>query len=257
MLVEGDYLLTLAIEDDAGCPAVSLQKVVTIKPPWVALPPLCLNPVIPLKGHYERVFQFSSDLFFEQGDAELLPDVLGVLDEAIDIVLRDHPNRFMLIVGHTDNVPWLPGAKFRTNHQLSLARAEAMRVYIMNKGIPHQYLMMVGYGPSMPIGDNSSLEGRALNRRMELLVYRTRRDGVADMLAESNYFLKRNDHQSALVRLIMAAKLDPTDASLYRTMGDCYLKLGNEELAYRCLKHALELDPNDQELRRRLESWSH
>ncbi len=248
----GSYHLLLEVFDDAGCSVVSSPTLVAIRSPLIALPPLRLDPVVPLKHRYERVFQFSSDLFFEQGDDSLLPDVFAVLNEAIAIVKRDHPNRYLVIVGHSDNVPWVPGGKFRNNLDLSLAQAQAMQRYIIDKGIHPAYMFAVGYGPSMSIGNNSSLIGRALNRRIELLIYRTGRDGAEDMLKERDYFLKRDDYQSALVRLIMAARLDPKDATIFKSMGRCYLRLENRDMAEQCFKRGLELAPEDAELRKLL-----
>lgn len=80
-------------------------------------------------------------------------------------VLQENPKLELIIEGHTDNVG---GAQF--NLELSRKRAEAVKRWLVDKaGISEVRLTTVGYGLSRPIADNSTEEGRAKNRRVELV----------------------------------------------------------------------------------------
>ena len=80
-------------------------------------------------------------------------------------MLQENPKLDLIIEGHTDNVG---GAKF--NLELSRKRAEAVKRWLVDKaGISEVRLATVGYGLSRPIADNSTEEGRAKNRRVELV----------------------------------------------------------------------------------------
>jgi OOP family OmpA-OmpF porin len=80
----------------------------------------------------------------------------------VDVLNKD-PELKIEIQGHTDNT----GTR-RYNQTLSEKRARAVMEYITNKGIDEDRLSAVGYGPDRPIADNSTAEGRALNRRTQI-----------------------------------------------------------------------------------------
>jgi outer membrane protein OmpA-like peptidoglycan-associated protein len=93
-----------------------------------------------------------------------LPGSETVLSQ-IAKVLQENPKLELIIEGHTDNVG---GAQF--NLELSRKRAEAVKRWLVDKaGISEVRLTTVGYGLSRPIADNSTEEGRAKNRRVELV----------------------------------------------------------------------------------------
>lgn len=75
----------------------------------------------------------------------------------------------IIVVGHTDNVG-SPAA----NQRLSLQRAEAVKKYLVGKGIEANRIYTEGKGPTQPIADNRTPEGRAKNRRVEIEVVGTR-----------------------------------------------------------------------------------
>jgi len=80
-------------------------------------------------------------------------------------VLQENPKLELIIEGHTDNVG---GAQF--NLEVSRKRAEAVKRWLVDKaGISEVRLTTVGYGLSRPIADNSTEEGRAKSRRVELV----------------------------------------------------------------------------------------
>jgi OOP family OmpA-OmpF porin len=86
------------------------------------------------------------------------------LDEAVEI-LKKHPEIKIVIEGHTDSIGTIP-----YNQKLSERRAKAVYDYFISKGIDPSRMRTVGYGKLRPKADNSTAEGRAINRRVELKV---------------------------------------------------------------------------------------
>lgn len=80
-------------------------------------------------------------------------------------LLQEKTRNTILIEGHTDDV-----GSAESNIQLSVRRAEAVRMALMQGGIPKERLKISGYGRTRPIAPNDSAVGRALNRRVELIV---------------------------------------------------------------------------------------
>ncbi|MEN8719821.1 MAG: OmpA family protein, partial [Oceanococcaceae bacterium] len=80
-------------------------------------------------------------------------------------VLNRYPEMLVEVAGHTDSIG---GDAF--NQQLSQRRAEAVRQYLIGKGISAERLTAVGYGESEPKATNDNEEGRELNRRVELRI---------------------------------------------------------------------------------------
>lgn len=101
---------------------------------------------------------------FEPGNATLTPAGTQVLDELLPL-LRQLAGRRFEVVGHTDD----RGPRM-ANLQLSAARAEAVKAYLVNKGIAPADIQTAGAGPDQPVADNLNPEGRARNRRIEFRV---------------------------------------------------------------------------------------
>lgn len=99
---------------------------------------------------------------FETGKAVLLPASTAVLDRVAES-LANNPGVNVEVGGHTDNT----GSR-ATNTRLSAARANAVRDYLIGKGIDGARLTAKGYGPDQPVQDNTTAAGRAANRRVEL-----------------------------------------------------------------------------------------
>lgn len=102
------------------------------------------------------------NLNFETNSAEILPDSYQVLDKLVTFLLGEADSKFE-IAGHTDS----DGSE-QSNKELSLARAEAVKMYLIQKGVAEGQLIAKGYGELMPISDNETEEGKAKNRRTEL-----------------------------------------------------------------------------------------
>jgi outer membrane protein OmpA-like peptidoglycan-associated protein len=99
---------------------------------------------------------------FMSGRDELSPSSLVVLDEVAKQLVAV-PELRIEIAGHTD----AKGTRIR-NIRLSLARAEAVRAYLVMQGVPAERLTARGYGPDKPVASNAGPNGRAMNRRVEL-----------------------------------------------------------------------------------------
>jgi outer membrane protein OmpA-like peptidoglycan-associated protein len=95
---------------------------------------------------------------------DLKPESQVELEKVIQL-LHDNPTVKIQISGHTDNV-----GKPAANLALSNTRAKAVINYLIVNGINSQRLSFKGYGETQPIADNKTTEGRAKNRRTELIV---------------------------------------------------------------------------------------
>lgn len=109
----------------------------------------------------------SETIQFETGKATLDPSSTGLLDDVAAILKANPAITQMTIEGHTDSVG---DAEF--NKQLSQGRADAVKEYLVGKGIDAGRMTAVGYGAEKPIASNDTEEGRATNRRVEFKVTR-------------------------------------------------------------------------------------
>lgn len=109
------------------------------------------------------------DVLFETDAAELKPGASMAMNRLADF-LRDHPDRRLLIEGHTDG----RGSE-EYNERLSLQRAYAVTESLVERGIATNRLQPVGLGESYPVASNETTAGRQQNRRVEIVV--SERDG--------------------------------------------------------------------------------
>jgi OOP family OmpA-OmpF porin len=101
---------------------------------------------------------------FESGKATLTDSGRTILDQ-MSVALLKVKDKKVELIGHTDNA----GAR-ASNLSLSQARAEAVKAYVVQKGIRPESVAVSGEGPDRPVADNRTLEGRARNRRIEFKV---------------------------------------------------------------------------------------
>ena len=110
-------------------------------------------------------------VLFDSGKAEVKENGLVVLQKVIDI-LKSVKDKTIRIEGHTDNVP-IVGAltrKYPTNWELSAARAINVARYLQQQGLDPALLAAVAYGEFKPVAPNDTDEGRAKNRRIEIVL---------------------------------------------------------------------------------------
>jgi chemotaxis protein MotB len=110
-----------------------------------------------------------NDVFFDSGKAEVRIGN-GTLAEDISELLVTKPPRNVIISGHTDNVP-IHNSQFDSNWHLSVMRAvNFMKVLLENENLDPRRFSAKGFGEYQPVEKNDSKEGRAKNRRVELLI---------------------------------------------------------------------------------------
>jgi chemotaxis protein MotB len=109
----------------------------------------------------------ADNLLFDSGSADMRPGSQDVLLQ-VAAALRGLPNE-MRIEGHTDNVP-VNSVDFTTNWELSGARAARVLRFLKEQGGLTNELFLAGYADEQPIGDNTTPEGRALNRRADIVI---------------------------------------------------------------------------------------
>lgn len=106
-----------------------------------------------------------SNVSFDTGKYALKPALLPVLD-SVARALVQHPELRAKSIGYTDST----GSQ-ATNQTLSINRAQAVSSYLTQQGVPAGKVTAEGRGPSNPVADNGTAEGRAMNRRVELYLY--------------------------------------------------------------------------------------
>ena len=109
----------------------------------------------------------SETIRFETGKATIDPGSTYILDEVADILKTNPGISKMTIEGHTDSV-----GDAALNKQLSQDRADAVKTYIVGKGIDTGRMDAKGFGAEQPIASNDTEEGRATNRRVAFKVVR-------------------------------------------------------------------------------------
>ena len=124
-----------------------------------------LQPIDTLTGASAGKPVVLRNVFFETGSAALRSQSLTELDRLTKL-LTESPKLKIQINGHTDNVGDDP-----INQTLSEARAKAVQDYLLTKGVAPERLRFKGFGESKPIESNDTLEGRAINRRTEFVVW--------------------------------------------------------------------------------------
>ncbi len=111
---------------------------------------------------------YASDAFFDFDKAVLKPEGKAKLDDLVGKV-KGISLEVIIAVGHTDSV----GAD-AYNQKLSVRRAEAVKAYLVSKGVEKNRVYTEGKGEKQPVADNKTKEGRAKNRRVEIEVVGTR-----------------------------------------------------------------------------------
>jgi len=116
----------------------------------------------------EIVINLPSPVLFDIGKAELKETAISVLHEVAQSLKS--MNNDIVVEGHTDNLP-ISGGRYKSNWELSAARAFAVRNYFINyEGIYEKRISCVGYGEYRPVAPNDSEENRAKNRRIEIKI---------------------------------------------------------------------------------------
>ncbi|MFO0752750.1 MAG: flagellar motor protein MotB [Thermodesulfovibrionales bacterium] len=115
------------------------------------------------------VVTFSDAVLFPPGSAEIRPDAFGVIEQVAK-VMETVPGR-ITIEGHTDST-LVTGGKYLSNWELSTARAAGILHFLVERGMDPNKFSVAGYAEYRPVAGNDTEEGRARNRRVELVIAR-------------------------------------------------------------------------------------
>ncbi|MDR2357202.1 MAG: OmpA family protein [Oscillospiraceae bacterium] len=127
--------------------------------------------IITDRDTFTITLRVGSNVFFNSGESDLLPEALPVLDKLTEIFVENLP-RFVNvnIEGHTDNVP-INTPKYSSNWELSTFRAVNTLHYILDKEvIPPDKVSATGWSEFHPVETNETPEGRAVNRRVDFVI---------------------------------------------------------------------------------------
>jgi outer membrane protein OmpA-like peptidoglycan-associated protein len=111
------------------------------------------------------VITLSGSVLFASAKSELLPAAQLKLNDVANALIKEDPLSKIVVEGHTDSQGGVP-----YNQELSQKRAQSVRDYLVSRGIASDRIVSQGFGPSRAIADNNSPEGRANNRRVEIVV---------------------------------------------------------------------------------------
>ena len=121
----------------------------------------------------EIKLSFASDALFDLGKADVKISAYSVLKTMKDVIDKN-PESDIMVAGYTDNIQPNAGLKYKDNKELSKARAEAVKFFMVNLlGYEEKRITTEGYGEDNPIADNTTPEGRLKNRRVEIVIRST------------------------------------------------------------------------------------
>ncbi|MGI5877261.1 MAG: OmpA/MotB family protein [Christensenellales bacterium] len=127
-----------------------------------------------LRTQDEIILRFNNNMMFESGRADLNARSIEVISSLLPLMVEYEPYLHQIrIEGNTDDVP-IHNSHFRDNYELSMHRALVVLRYIRDHtSIAPGKLVSIGYGEHNPIADNDTEEGRALNRRTDIILVGT------------------------------------------------------------------------------------
>lgn len=123
--------------------------------------------VVTRKGRL--MLKLPDNILFPSGSKRLKRGGRKALEQVAE-VLKDVKDREFIIAGHTDNVPVGKRNRFKNNWGLSTARAVEVVQLMIKQGVNPEQLSAAGFGEYDPIADNDTKEGRAQNRRLEIIL---------------------------------------------------------------------------------------
>lgn len=108
------------------------------------------------------------NILFDPGKTDLKPQGKDAIAQVTQILSGIEGRKFQ-VTGHTDNIP-IKSARFKSNWELSTARAVEVAKLMIADGMDAKRLSAAGYADELPVGDNATDEGRRANRRIEIVV---------------------------------------------------------------------------------------
>ena len=127
------------------------------------------------------VVSLNNAILFDSGKADIKTGNDETLDKLGDI-LKSLDN-YIRVEGHTDNVP-INTSVYPSNWELSSARAASVVRLFIDEGVSPEKVVAVGYGEYKPVADNSTAEGRAENRRIDIIILSQKYDNLEKQITE-------------------------------------------------------------------------
>ena len=149
----------------APAAAAAVPAPAPVAPP-VVVTPAPVAPVAPVVAATKVTY--AADAFFDFNKSVIKPEGKAKLDDLIGKI-QGINLEVIIAVGHTDSV-----GSDAYNQKLSVRRSEAVKAYLVSKGIEKNRVYTEGKGEKQPVADNKTAEGRAKNRRVEIEVVGTR-----------------------------------------------------------------------------------
>jgi outer membrane protein OmpA-like peptidoglycan-associated protein len=153
--VDADGYLAQNVEVKVEAHQTAMPQVTLVKKPKKVLVELRKEEIV-----------ITQQIQFKLGSAEILGESSNVLRQVADVLLRNPQINQLEIQGHTDNK-----GSHDMNMKLSQERAESVRNWLVQAGVPGDHLQAVGYGPDNPIRPNNNAANRALNRRVQFIIH--------------------------------------------------------------------------------------
>jgi len=150
-----------------GCDGAIAPAMAPVAPPVAGQPPA--QPAAPVVAPPAATkVTYAADAFFDFNKSVIKPEGKAKLDDLVGKI-KDINLEVIIAVGHTDSV-----GSDAYNQKLSVRRSEAVKAYLVSKGIEKNRVYTEGKGEKQPVADNKTAEGRAKNRRVEIEVVGTR-----------------------------------------------------------------------------------
>ena len=157
-----------------GCDGAIVPPAPVVAPPVAVAPPppppvvAPVAPPAPPAPQAATKVTYAADAFFDFNKSVIKPEGKAKLDDLVGKI-KDINLEVIIAVGHTDAV-----GSDAYNQKLSIRRSEAVKAYLVSKGIEKNRVYTEGKGEKQPVADNKTSEGRAKNRRVEIEVVGTR-----------------------------------------------------------------------------------
>ncbi len=117
------------------------------------------------------IISLAADSFFEPASSEIdIEAARETLQKASSLINSLEDERRFRIEGHTDSLPTDPDGEWPTNWELSAARSANVLHYMVDFGVDESKFQIAGFADTKPLADNSTAEGRAYNRRVDIVI---------------------------------------------------------------------------------------
>ena len=150
----------------APAPAPQMESA----PPPVAQPAPPAPAAAPAPVSVSSKVTYAADTFFDFNKYVIKPEAKAKLDDLVDKIKAINLE-VIIAVGHTDSV-----GSDEYNQKLSMRRSNAVKAYLISKGVDKSRIYTEGKGEKQPVADNGTKEGRAKNRRVEIEVVGARKN---------------------------------------------------------------------------------